>query len=137
MRKNKPRKKKGERIEEDGRTWNSGLGGETKNGILAVLAFIVAALFVLGFIGKAGSAGGYLFRIFDFLLGRGYFLSPLMFVLVGFALLFSQKRKVVPSTLVGGALFLLVSLGGMTVLFGNRSGGFLGALIASPLLAQT
>ena len=135
MRKNKPRKKKGERIEEDGRTWNSGLGGETKNGILAVLAFIVAALFVLGFIGKAGSAGGYLFRIFDFLLGRGYFLSPLMFVLVGFALLFSQKRKVVPSTLVGGALFLLVSLGGMTVLFGNRSGGFLGALIASPLLA--
>ncbi|OHA00820.1 MAG: hypothetical protein A3C07_02005 [Candidatus Sungbacteria bacterium RIFCSPHIGHO2_02_FULL_47_11] len=103
--------------------------------MLAVLAFIVAALFVLGFIGKAGSAGGYLFRIFDFLLGRGYFLSPLMFVLVGFALLFSQKRKVVPSTLVGGALFLLVSLGGMTVLFGNRSGGFLGALIASPLLA--
>lgn len=134
MKRHTQRKKKADGID-NGQPWRDYIDTGTKKGILAVLAFLAAVLFVLSYIGKAGSVGGYLFRIFDFLLGRGYFLSPLMFVLVGFALLSSREQKVVFSTIIGGVLFLMTSLGGMTVIFGNRSGGFVGSILASPLLA--
>jgi DNA segregation ATPase FtsK/SpoIIIE, S-DNA-T family len=134
------RKKKRKRNREEDEdsmphSWRSRIEPETKQGILAVLSFIVAALFVLSFIGKGGSAGGFLYRVFDFLLGRGYFFAPLMFVFVGFSLLFSHERKIIFPTILGGVLFLITSLTGLTVFFGNRTGGFVGALLGSPLLS--
>ncbi|MBI2640859.1 MAG: hypothetical protein HYW91_03185 [Candidatus Sungbacteria bacterium] len=114
--------------------WHADLHPETKKSVLAVFFFIVAALFVLSYIGKGGSAGGYLFRMFDWLLGRGYFFAPLASVLVGFSLLFSEKRKILGATLLGGTLFLISSLTLLDIIFGIRTGGIIGFLTSAPLL---
>lgn len=112
----------------------AGLKPETKRSILAVFFFVAAAIFVLSFIGKGGSAGGFIFKIFDSLLGRGYFFAPLALVLVGFSLIFSGARKIVSATLLGGTLFLLSSLTGLHVAFGPKTGGIAGAILGAPLL---
>ncbi len=114
--------------------WHSDLRPETKKSVLAVFAFVTAALFVLSYIGKGGSAGGYLFRALDWLLGRGYFFAPLASVLVGFSLLFSERRKILGATLLGGALFLVSSLALIDTTFGRHTGGMIGFLASSPLL---
>ncbi len=130
----KDRAKKKKVNGEDGNgSWHDDLHPETKKGALAIVFFIIAALFVLSFIGKGGRAGGYLFSVFDFLLGRGYFFAPLSFILVAFSLLFSEKRRIVGATLVGGALFLLANLTALDVLFGVRTGGFLGSILGRTL----
>lgn len=115
-------------------SWHADLHPETKKSVLAVLSFVVAALFVLSYLGKGGSAGGYLFGIFDWLLGRGYFFAPLASVLVGFSLLFSEKRKILGAAIFGGVLFLVSSLALLDTIFGTRTGGMIGFFTATPLL---
>lgn len=107
---------------------------ETKQSIFAILCFLGAVLFVLSYIGKGGSAGGLLFRVFSFLLGAGYFFVPLMFVVIGFSLLYSGPRRVMSVTLLGGFLFLFVSFAGLHVVFGSGTGGVVGSLLGAVLL---
>ncbi len=108
---------------------------ETKKGIFAVASFLAAALFVLSYIGKGGVAGSALFRSFDFLLGKGYFLLPLAFVIIGFLLILSEPRRIVAPILGGGALFLAASLGGLSLAFEKNTGGLVGSVVATPLVA--
>lgn len=122
------------RREKAASAWHADLHPETKKSVLAIFSFVVAALFVLSYIGKGGSAGGYLFRTLDWLLGRGYFFAPLASVLVGFSLLFSERRKILGATLLGGALFLISSLALIDTIFGKQTGGMIGFLASSPLL---
>src|SRR3989344_1020065 len=102
--------------------------------VFAVGAFIFAALFAISYIGKGGTLGSYLYWAFDFLLGSGYFLVPVIFVLLGFSFLFSERSRVFKVTLLGGCAFLISSLGLFDLLIGSGVGGALGALIARPLL---
>lgn len=129
-RKEKPRKNSREEAAEEA----SGIKPETKRSILAVFFFVLAAIFALSFIGKGGSAGGFIFRVFDSLLGRGYFFAPLALVLVGFSLIFSGARKIVGATIFGGALFLISSLTGLHIAFGPKTGGLAGAVLGAPIL---
>ncbi len=109
-----------------GKRWHTELKTETKKGILAIIFFLVSTIFVLSFIGKGGQVGGYIFQIFNWLLGKGYFFAPLSFVLVGFSLLFSAERKILGATILGGAVFLLASLTNLEIIFGEKTGGFIG-----------
>lgn len=132
MVKNKHKRKK----QDEGSTVRKygSLRPETKHSILAVFFFVCAAILALSFVGKGGKAGSIIFSIFDSLLGRGYFLAPLSFVLVGFSLIFSGTRKIVGVTILGGALFLLSSLTGLHILFGQKAGGSAGAILGTPLI---
>lgn len=107
---------------------------ETKQTIYAIGAFVTAILLILSYLGQGGVAGRTMFRGLDFLLGTGYFLAPIMLVLVGFSFLFSREPKFVRETAIGGTLFLLCSLGIFNILFGTGSGGALGATVSYPLL---
>ncbi|MFY9463077.1 MAG: DNA translocase FtsK 4TM domain-containing protein, partial [Candidatus Sungiibacteriota bacterium] len=91
-------------------------------------------LLLLSYVGKGGMAGAMLFRFLDFLLGKGYFFAPIMLLLVGFSFLFSHERKLIKETAIGGALFLIFSLGIFNILFGVGNGGALGATVSYPLL---
>jgi DNA segregation ATPase FtsK/SpoIIIE, S-DNA-T family len=101
----------------------------------AIVSFMAAAILALSYIGKGGIFGGGLFRLLDFLLGRGYFFAPLVFILVGFSFLFTDRRKFVGVTAFGGALFLLTSLAGFHILFGERAGGAIGTILGSTLIS--
>ncbi|MDP3770398.1 MAG: DNA translocase FtsK [bacterium] len=114
--------------------WHADVHPEIKKTVFAIIFFVISGIFVLSFIGKSGTAGGFIFQLFDFLLGRGYFFAPLMFVLLGFSLLASGEKKVLGSTLLGGGIFLFASLANIDILFGVKSGGVIGMMIGSPLL---
>ena len=114
-------------------SWHADLHPEIKKTVIAILFFVLAALFTLSFIGKGGTVGGWLFRVFDLLLGKGYFFAPLTFTLIGFSLLRSGAQRVMGATVLGGVLLLLVSLAGLEVAFGASSGGVAGSLFGGAL----
>ena len=114
--------------------WHADVDPEIKKTVLAIIFFVVAGIFVLSFVGKSGAAGGFIFTLFDFLLGKGYFFAPLMFVLLAFSLIASGEKKVVGSAMLGGAIFLVASLANLDIIFGSKTGGFIGTMIGSPLL---
>ena len=106
---------------------------DVKNVIIGIFAFLGAALFVLSYIGNGGSVGGFLFRVFDYLLGKGYFFAPLVLILVGFSLVRSTARAVVGTVFLGGLLFLLSTLSVIQILFGEETGGLLGVAVGGTL----
>lgn len=114
--------------------WHADVHPEIKKTVTAIIFFVGAGIFVLSFIGQSGSAGGIIFRIFDVMLGKGYFIAPLMLIFVGFALLSSGEKKVLASTLLGGILCLTALLADLHILFGAGRGGILGSILGSPLL---
>lgn len=114
--------------------WHRDIHPEIKKIVAAIIFFIFAGLFALSYIGKSGSAGGLMARVFGALLGKGYFFTPLMFVLLGFSILVSAHRKILVSMLIGGVLFLSASLVGLHVLFGSGSGGMIGSALGGPLM---
>lgn len=120
--------------EMSGKSWHADLHPETKKSAIAVVMFIIAAVLALSYIGKGGSIGAGLFRALDFLLGRGYFLAPLSSLLIGFSLLLSEKKRMVVAASFGGVLFLLSALGALHIIFGARTGGFIGYILGYPLL---
>lgn len=99
-----------------------------------MLLFLVTAFLVLSYVGQGGEAGSLIFRVFDFLLGKGYFFAPLILVLMGFSLLFSGPKQVLGVTLAGGMLLLVSCLTGFHVVFGAGTGGFIGLMLGALFL---
>ena len=130
----KNKKNKNDETEAKNKHWHEDLKTETKKSILSILIFIAAVFFVLSYLGQGGTIGGYIFKLLNWLLGKGYFFAPLSLVLVGFSLIFSAQRKILLATIMGGALFLLASLTNLEIIFGANTGGFIGHTIGSLFL---
>lgn len=116
------------------RKWHDDLSPETKKSVLAIVFFALALLTILAYTGKAGLVGHYLYIVLDALLGKGYFLGPLALFLGGIAFIFSLRDRLYISTLVGFLLFLVVSLGIVDLVFGPKTGGYIGYSASYPLL---
>lgn len=114
--------------------WHSDLKPETKKSVFAVALFLLTVLLVLSYIGRGGTAGALMFRLFSFLLGTGYFFAPLTLLLVAFSLLCSGPKKVLGVTLVGGVLLLISFLTAFHILIGAGSGGLAGSLLGTVFL---
>src|SRR3989338_2591980 len=130
--------KKSKKIEEKKpirkKAWHDDLHKETKKSILAIIAFLFAAIFLLSYLGKAGAVGGYTFKILDFLFGKGYFFAPIVSIMAGFFFFFSFKRKLYFATILGAIIFLISSLSILEIIFGAKTGGYIGYLTSVPLL---
>ena len=83
------------------------LAQETVESIAAVLSFLLALIFTLAWFGKAGKVGVWILVGFTFLLGKAYFLLPLVLMLAGLALLFTLKEKVLGSSFIGAFMGFL------------------------------
>ena len=114
--------------------WHKSLKPETKNSLWAVFSFAIALLFALAYFGKAGLVGAALQRFLEATFGSGFFLVPLAFFLGGFSFLFAFGNHLVATTAIGGALFLLSSLGIADIVFGEYTGGYLGFFASYPFL---
>lgn len=100
---------------------------EIKNSILAVLFLAFALILVLIFFNLAGSLGRFIFKIFDYLLGWGYFLLPLLLFTISFNFFRSWAEKInFNKTTFSGAFLVLFSSLSVLELFSPATGGLIG-----------
>lgn len=125
--------------------WHQALEPETKKSIAAIGFFVLAALSLLSYWGRAGLFGTYVFDVLDDLFGKAYFFVPVAFLLIASSFLFSsQKEKeddedkdnaaLLGPTVIGGALALLSSLGIMDTIFQENVAGQIGYAVSFPFL---
>ncbi|MEK7586924.1 MAG: DNA translocase FtsK 4TM domain-containing protein [Patescibacteria group bacterium] len=112
----------------------SGLKDETKYAVLAIAFFILTAFFALASLDYAGAVGGIAYSLIYKAFGVGFFLLPVVCLLLGVAFLRSQRPQIIAHRLIGGGIFFFSALGLIAILAYDNAGGFIGALVATPLL---
>lgn len=111
-----------------------GLRQETKHSIFAIGAFMLGLIFVLSYFEKAGMAGSIINKVFGSLFGNGFFLLPSVLFFASFSFFYSIRPSIVSHTILGTAIFLLSSLGTISVIWGEKTGGYIGYFVSFPLL---
>ena len=106
-----------------------GLEDETKHGVLAVVLLVVAIFLVLSWFGYAGIAGDNTYQLLRKVLGTGFIVLPISFLLLAVSFFKSGRPHLFTTNAMGGLFFLLSSLGIMEILF-QDSGGFVGKSVS-------
>lgn len=132
--------KNGKNIKNDKRNLapTSGLQTHTKHGIIAIIFFVLALFFLMAYADVAGKAGIFIYDIFTMLLGTiGYFLLPILFVLLGYSFIKSEVPDIGWTRTISGVMFLLSGLGIINIAGGvsNNYGGLLGEILSSPFVS--
>lgn len=113
----------------------SDLHPETKKTAAGVIFLALSAISALSYFRLAGWFGDVFYNLFDLLLGYGFFLIPILFLILALIFLFSHRPNLYFSTIFGASLFLLSILALMEV-FGSNTrefGGYAGFVLAYPL----
>ena len=114
---------------------SSGLKTQTKHGILAIVFFVFALIFLMSAFDMAGVAGKLIYEKLSYLLGVGYILLPILLLLLGFSYVKSETPYIGLRSALSGGSFLLSSLGIIDIVSGEHSGGLLGEILSTPLVA--
>ncbi|MFH1129318.1 MAG: DNA translocase FtsK 4TM domain-containing protein [Patescibacteria group bacterium] len=132
----KKKKKKDSKPEKREKKKYLNINDETKRGVIVVLLFTLAVIFVLSFQSASGVLGRYLLDISKFLFGKCLWLVPLAFVAGAIAILKEIRKNVYLSTLLGMFLFLLCFLAIVQTFtsIDTKSAGWLGYLFSWPFL---
>lgn len=111
------------------------LSQEVKRSIAAVVSFVLAAIFVLGFLGVAGVAGKYLDLFSASVFGWGKWLFPVILTLAGLILL-RRKTELYIAAMIGLGFVFIAALGILHIFFDpkellevareGRGGGYIG-----------
>ena len=134
MSKKKRKKNKKEFVKEKKKYLN--INDETKRGVIVVLLFTLAVIFVLSFQSAGGVLGKYLLDGSRFLFGKCLWLVPLAFVAGAIAILKEIHKNVYLSTLLGLFLFMLCFLAIIQTFSSveTKTAGWLGYLFSWPFL---
>lgn len=120
-------------------TKKNSLKEETISWIIAIFLFLISIFFVLASFGKGGNVGEFVYLIFHKLFGLGYFLLPLVLIILGIAFAKSIKQSFSLSRFIGGTLFFMSSLALLDFLFARverlDKGGIVGNFLQKPLVA--
>ncbi|MCR4328059.1 MAG: DNA translocase FtsK [Patescibacteria group bacterium] len=125
MSRDKTKKRNGEE-----QSLQSRLHDATKKSILAIIFIGIAAILVLAQFGKSGPAGVLLYKVFETFLGAGYIVLPATLLFASGVLLFSEGKRIVATTSLGGALVLLSLLGLIEIILPGK-GGWVGLVFGS------
>lgn len=106
---------------------------ETMQSILSIVFFLVAILFILASVGKAGLVGASVYEFFSKLFGIGYFLIPLLFAMLGISFLKTLEQRFSITKIVSGLVFFFSSLG-IIEIASKTSGGMIGEIMVKPLI---
>lgn len=107
---------------------------ETRHSVMAILFFVIGVFFSIAPFGKAGFVGQNIFQGFDYLLGVGYFILPLLLFLLGVSFFKASRPNLAMTASIGAFLFLFSSLGLVNIFSGHDAGGLFGKVISYPLL---
>ncbi len=111
---------------------------ETLRTVWGVIFFVLAIFLLLASIGypehdKAGLVGFYAYQGLTWLFGIGYFLLPLLLVILGVTSLNILRRGFAVSKAIGSFLFFTSGLA-LIHMFAQSRGGIVGSLISNPLI---
>ena len=105
------------------------LNVEIKNSIYAILFLCLALILILSSFNLAGPIGRLIFKVFDYLLGWGYFVLPILFLLISFNFFRSLTEKINLTTFTfQGCFFILLSILSLVEIFANGRGGIIGSI---------
>ncbi len=109
----------------------------TKHSIIALACFVLALFFIAAQFHYAGGAGETIYQVLAWLLGSGFFVLPLLSVVLGLSFLKPVRPHFVGRRFLAGLVCLLAVLGLLSALspgpVAKINGGWLGQIIASPL----
>jgi len=104
---------------------------ETANGILGVFSIVLSIFFLLGAVGFAGQAGTLVYNWLSYLFGFGYYLLPVVFLLLAASFLREQERDFAMPQIFGSLVLFLSSLGLVDIL--SNDGGVAGRFLSRSL----
>ncbi len=121
---------------------NPALKTETKNGIIAIVFFVLSLFLFMSAFGIGGVAGKFSYDTLYYIFGVGYTLLPILFLLLGTSYLKSEKPEMQGLKIFSSVLFLLSGLGIINIITGaynstediNNLGGLLGKILSAPLI---
>ncbi len=112
-----------------------GLKSELRRGIGAIIFFALSLLLLLAGFEKAGVIGNDFYKILEYLLGIGYFILPLLSLIISASLLKDSDSDDHPGhRFFGGILFFLSSIV-LLAIFNKEASGIIGVSVASFLLS--
>ena len=100
------------------------IGTGTLHTIFAIVSFLVAVISLLAAFGKAGVVGDYAFIFFSRMFGIGYYLIPIVFIMLGVTFLQGLKQRFQLSKSLGALLFFLSGLGIIHIAYEGAGGVF-------------
>lgn len=109
------------------------LEDQTKKAILAIIFFSFAIITLLSIWHKAGPFGELLFKSFSYLFGWGYFILPIVFLLMTYEFLKSRREHIYFATIFGAFLLFISILGVLDLYSENNDAGLVGYGIAVSL----
>lgn len=104
---------------------------ETLQAISAVILFVLALFFSLAALDKAGRVGELAFSFFSTLLGVGFYLFPIVLLILGISLIMSLKKNLALTQTIGSVVLLFSALGMIDLAFPQK-GGLFGKAVAYP-----
>lgn len=131
----KKRKKKTERekLEDlDESEGYFGLSEGTIHAVIAVIFFVIALCLLLAAFGKAGVAGNFVYTNLSKLLGIGYYLLPILAVLLSRSYFKSLRTNLALTSILGSLLFCISGLGFIDI-FAPDTAGIVGSFIGTPI----
>ena len=128
------RKKKKKQKEKFWRRIFSNLKEETLESVWGVVFAVLALFLLFAALGKAGVAGATTYRALSILLGIGYFLLPLLFLILAGLFWSAIHRSLSLSKFVGAIVAFFAGLGLIEALFAGK-GGLIGNTLTKPLIA--
>ncbi len=109
------------------------LDEQTKKAILAILFFSFAVIILLSIWHKAGPFGELTLKSFGYLFGWGYFILPVIFLLMTYEFLKSRREHLYFATIFGAFLLFVSILGILELYSENNYAGLVGYAIAASL----
>lgn len=105
----------------------SSLRDETIDTVTAIIFILISIFLFLSSITKAGVVGDFVYKFGQKAFGIGYFLFPLILVLLSISFFRSIKHNIATPKIIGGILFVVAGLGLFD--FINEGGGIIGHFI--------
>jgi len=119
----------------------SSIKNETKQAIYAISFLLLSIIFILSSVDYAGPVGKEVFKLLYILLGVGYFLLPIFFLMLSISFFKAEEKDFNKIKVFGGVIFFISGLGLIDIISKqywpasvNYQGGWLGWLISTPLL---
>ncbi|MBI5306060.1 DNA translocase FtsK 4TM domain-containing protein [Candidatus Wolfebacteria bacterium] len=95
---------------------------DAKKSVWAIIFISVAIILTMARFQNAGPAGNFFYNIFERLFGIGYYLLPLIFLIIAIVFLTSERQKLYKTVALGTIIFILSGLGIIDVIFPDKSG---------------
>ncbi|MBC7981759.1 DNA translocase FtsK 4TM domain-containing protein [Candidatus Parcubacteria bacterium] len=106
-----------------------------KNTALSLVFFVLFLFFALSSISFGGSFGNMTYNGFTYLLGYGYYVLPLLFIIQSYFYAIHKESTSFAKTKIIFSILLILSILGILELTITDAGGVLGGLISIPILS--